>query len=126
VIPAVHTILYADDAPAARAFFRDVIGFDAVDSGGGWLIFGLPPGELACHPAEGAGAGRAELYLMCIDIEATRSELERRGVHFTAPVSDQGWGRLTHLAVPGFGELGLYQPRHASPLDAFASPHGGV
>jgi catechol 2,3-dioxygenase-like lactoylglutathione lyase family enzyme len=120
VIAGVHTILYAHDAEAARAFFRDVLGLDFVDSRGGWLIFALPPGELACHPAgDGAPGGASELFLMCRDVEATRRELEAKGAEFVAPVTDQGWGLLTRLRVPGFGELGLYEPRHASPLAGF-------
>jgi catechol 2,3-dioxygenase-like lactoylglutathione lyase family enzyme len=119
VIGGAHTIFYADDAEAARAFFRDVLGLDGVDAGGGWLIFALPPGELACHPAGPSGAGAAELYLMCADVDATRRELEARGVEFTRPVSDEGFGRLTYLRVPGFGELGLYEPHHPSPLPGF-------
>jgi catechol 2,3-dioxygenase-like lactoylglutathione lyase family enzyme len=120
-VAGAHTILYAHDADAARAFFRDVLGFEAVDAGGGWLIFALPPGELACHPASEpvAERGAAELYLMCIDVEEARRELEAKGVEFTAPVSDAGFGRLTRLKVPGFGDLGLYEPRHPSPLPGF-------
>jgi catechol 2,3-dioxygenase-like lactoylglutathione lyase family enzyme len=119
MIAGAHTILYADDADAARAFFRDVLGLDGVDAGGGWLIFALPPGELACHPAGGAGAGAAELYLMCTDIDVTRRELEAKGVEFAGPVSDEAFGRLAHLRVPGFGDLGLYEPHHRSPLPGF-------
>jgi catechol 2,3-dioxygenase-like lactoylglutathione lyase family enzyme len=116
VIDGVHTILYAEDAEAARAFFRDVLGLDAVDAGDGWLIFALPPGELACHPAS---AVRHELFLMCRDLDATVAELEGKGVEFTEPVTDEGWGLVTRLRVPGGGELGLYEPRHASPLAVF-------
>ena len=115
MIAGAHTIVYADDADAARAFFRDVLGFDAVDAGDGWLIFALPPGELAVHP----GSGGHELFLMCHDIEATVEELSARGVEFTSPVSDEGWGLLTRFRVPGAGEIGLYEPRHASPLEGF-------
>jgi catechol 2,3-dioxygenase-like lactoylglutathione lyase family enzyme len=120
VIAGAHTILYAQDAERARAFFRDVLGMDSVDAHDGWLIFALPPGELACHPAEAPEAGRAELYLMCTDVEATRRELEAKGVEFVAPITSLGFGMLTRLLVPGYGELGLYQPRHASPLPAFS------
>jgi catechol 2,3-dioxygenase-like lactoylglutathione lyase family enzyme len=116
VIAGAHTIVYADDAEAARTFFRDVLGFDAVDAGDGWLIFALPPGELATHPGD---AGSHELFLMCHDVQATVEELERRGVDFTTPVTDEGWGLLTRFRVPGAGEIGLYQPRHASPLEGF-------
>ena len=122
MIGGAHTILYARDAEAARAFFRDVLGLTGVDAGGGWLIFALPPGELACHPAAPETAGRegaAELYLMCADVEATRRELEARGVEFLAPITDEGFGLLTRLAVPGFGALGLYEPRHPGPLPGF-------
>jgi catechol 2,3-dioxygenase-like lactoylglutathione lyase family enzyme len=123
MIAAVHTVLYADDAEAARAFFRDVLGMDSVDAGDGWLIFALPPGELACHPGPGRIAGReqgrSELFLICTDVEATRTELEAAGVEFTEPVTDQGYGLVTRFRVPGYGELALYEPRHASPLAEF-------
>lgn len=113
MITGAHTIVYTDDAEAASAFLRDKLGFDAVDAGDGWLIFALPPGELACHPATEA---RHELFFMCDDIERTMEELSRRGVEFTAPVSDEGWGLLTRFTFPGAGEIGLYEPRHPSPL----------
>lgn len=123
MIEGVHTLLYAHDAEAARAFFRDVLDLPALDEGDGWLYFALPPAELACHPGpgrvEGREQGRAELYLMCTDVAKTRAELESKGVEFTAPVSDERWGLLTRMQVPGYGELGLYQPRHKSPLPAF-------
>jgi catechol 2,3-dioxygenase-like lactoylglutathione lyase family enzyme len=114
MITGIHAIVFADDAEATRAFLRDVLELPSVDAGGGWLIFALPPAELAAHPAD--SGGRHELHLMCDDIEATRAELEAKGVEFTAPVSDQGFGRRTSLRVPGGGELGLYEPRHPSPL----------
>ena len=114
MITGVHAIMFGEDADAIRAFLRDTLGLDGVDAGGGWLIFKLPPAELAAHPAD--GAARHELYLMCDDIEATVSELEAKGVEFSGPVSDEGWGRLTHIKVPGGGELGLYEPRHPSPI----------
>jgi catechol 2,3-dioxygenase-like lactoylglutathione lyase family enzyme len=116
MIDGIHALLYAPDAEAARAFFRDVLELPSLDEGDGWLYFALPPAELAFHP----GDARTELYLMCTDIEATRTKLEAKGVEFSAPVSDQGWGLVTRLKVPGFGELGLYEPRHASPLPAFS------
>jgi catechol 2,3-dioxygenase-like lactoylglutathione lyase family enzyme len=125
MIAGVHTILYAHDADKARAFFRDVLGMPNVDAdGGGWLIFQLPPGELACHPGpglvEGREEGRTELFLMCHDVESTRRDLEAKGVEFVEPVSDEGYGRMTRLKVPGYGELGLYQPKHPSPLPEFS------
>jgi catechol 2,3-dioxygenase-like lactoylglutathione lyase family enzyme len=113
VITGAHAIVYSRDANADRAFFRDVLGFPSVDAGGGWLIFALPPAELAAHPA-GTG-GRHELYLMCDEIEATVADLKAKGVEFTAPVSDEGFGLLTSLKLPGGGELGLYEPRHPIP-----------
>ena len=113
MITGAHSILFAHDADAARAFFRDVLGFDAVDAGRGWLIFALPPAELAVHPAEGPPAH--ELYLMCDDIAATLASLEERGVEITRPVSEERWGLVARIVVPGFGELGIYEPRHPVP-----------
>jgi catechol 2,3-dioxygenase-like lactoylglutathione lyase family enzyme len=114
VITGLHTIITTTDADAARTFFRDVLGLPNVDAGDGWLIFKMPPTELAAHP--GGTPGVPELYLMCDDIEATVAELTAKGVEFTTPVSDRGWGLLTELKVPGAGTLGLYEPRHPSPL----------
>src|SRR3954469_9094713 len=123
MIAGAHTILYAHDADAARAFFRDVLELDSVDAGRGWLIFALPPGALARHPTspptDDPAGGVAELYLMCPDVEATRAELEGRGVEFVAPITEAGFGRLTRPRVPGFGELRLYEPRHPRPLAGF-------
>jgi predicted enzyme related to lactoylglutathione lyase len=116
VITGTHAIVFAEDAHAARAFFDEVLGLRAVDAGGGWLIFALPPAELACHPTSPADSGRHQLYLMCDDVEATVADLEAKGVEFAAPISDQGFGRMTRMRVPGGGELGLYQPTHPSPL----------
>jgi predicted enzyme related to lactoylglutathione lyase len=110
MVNGVHALIYAEDADKVRAFFRDVLGFPAVDAGQGWLVFALPPAELGIHPAE--GKGHHELYLMCDDVAATVEELKRKGVELTKPVEDQGWGLVTALKIPGGGELGLYQPRH--------------
>ena len=110
----VHAIVYSRDAEADRAFFAEVLGLDAVDAGGGWLIFALPPAELAVHPAD--TGDRHELYLMCQDIGATVAELRGKGVEFPREVTDQGFGLLTSIRLPGGGELGLYEPRHPSPL----------
>ena len=115
MIIGAHTIIFSDDADATRAFFRDVLGFPSVDAGGGWPIFKLPPGELASHPDE--HGGRHELYLMCDDVNATVAELKAKGVEFTAEISDQGWGLLTSMKLPGGGELGLYEPRHPKAID---------
>jgi catechol 2,3-dioxygenase-like lactoylglutathione lyase family enzyme len=122
VIAGAHTLLYADDAASARAFFRDVLGFPHVDAGDGWLIFALPPGELGIHPVQRPEhvSGRSDLYLMCHDISQTVGELEAKGVEFTEPVSDEGFGLLTRFRIPGAGEAWLYEPRHASPLAEFS------
>lgn len=114
MITGVHAVMFTSDADGLRAFLRDVLGFDHVDAGGGWLIFALPPAELAAHPS--AGDTRHELYLMCDDVEATVEELQAKGVEFTRPISDEGFGLVTAMRVPGGGELGLYEPRHPTPL----------
>jgi catechol 2,3-dioxygenase-like lactoylglutathione lyase family enzyme len=114
MIDGVHAIVYTRDAEAARVFFKDTLGLPFVDAGEGWLIFALPPAELAAHPTE--GEERHELYLTCDDIEATVAELRRKDVVFTKDITDQGWGLLTALRIPGGGELGLYEPRHPRPL----------
>jgi catechol 2,3-dioxygenase-like lactoylglutathione lyase family enzyme len=105
--------MFTSDADGLRAFLRDVLGFESVDAGAGWLIFALPPAELAAHPSDGDSS--IELYLMCDDVEATVAELQAKGVEFTRPVSDEGWGLVTALRVPGGGQLGLYEPRHPTP-----------
>jgi catechol 2,3-dioxygenase-like lactoylglutathione lyase family enzyme len=110
VISGAHVIIYSLDADADRAFFRDVLGLDSVDSGGGWLIFALPPAELAVHPTE--EKDHHELYLLCEDIEASAEELERRGVPLKRPFDEARWGRVTELTLPGGGRIGLYQPKH--------------
>jgi hypothetical protein len=93
------------------------MGWDNVDAHDGWLIFRLPPAELGAHPTE--EAPRHELFLMCHDVEKTREELEAKGVEFTAPIEDQGFGLVTRVKLPGAGELQLYEPKHASPLPNF-------
>jgi len=113
MITGAHVIVFTKEADDARAFLRDVLGLRSVDAGGGWPIFALPPAELAAHPTD--GEVRHELYLMCDDIHATVEELKGRGAEFTRPVTDEGWGLITALAVPGGGELALYEPRHPSP-----------
>jgi catechol 2,3-dioxygenase-like lactoylglutathione lyase family enzyme len=114
VITGVHALVLSRDAEAVRAFFRDVLGLPSVDAGGGWLIFALPPAELAAHPAERSGTH--ELYLMCDDISATVGDLEAKGVRFTTPVTEQGFGLMTRIELPGGGELGLYEPRHPTAI----------
>src|SRR3954447_114132 len=114
MITGLHAIIYSREAEAARALLGDVLGFDSVDAGGGWLIFAMPPAELAVHPAEQAGT--TELYLMCDDLAATVAELGAKGVETTRPVSDEGWGLLTAIRLPDGGELGLYEPRHPTAI----------
>jgi catechol 2,3-dioxygenase-like lactoylglutathione lyase family enzyme len=114
VITGVHTIIHTSDPDGTRAFLDDVLGFDSVDAGGGWLIFALPPAELAAHPTE--GPPRHELYLMCDDIRATIEELEHKGVEFVEPIREERWGLVTAFRLPGGGKLSLYEPRHPSPL----------
>lgn len=108
-----HAVLYSADAAADRAFLRDVLRLPGVDAGGGWLIFALPPAEVAVHPAEGAG-GRHELFLMCADVDAFRDAMRALGIACSA-VEEQRWGRLTRLPLPGGGRIGVYEPRHARP-----------
>jgi catechol 2,3-dioxygenase-like lactoylglutathione lyase family enzyme len=117
MITGAHSIIYATDADAARAFLRDTLGLSNVDAGGGWLIFKSPPAEVAVHPTGPTDNGRVEFYLMCDDLEATMAELKAKGVEFTGEVSEQGFGLLTTLRVPGAGEMGLYEPRHPVAYD---------
>jgi catechol 2,3-dioxygenase-like lactoylglutathione lyase family enzyme len=112
MITGMHAVIYTRNAEADRAFFRDVLGFPAVDAGGGWLIFAAPRSEIACHPSD--SDGRHELYLMCDDLKAEMNRLGNQGSK-CGPVSDEGWGLLTAVELPGGGHLGLYEPRHARP-----------
>lgn len=118
MLSGLHALIFAEDAEAARAFVRDVLGFPCVDSGGGWLIFAAPPTELAIHPGPGweRAVGQHVLFLMCDDLERTMTELEAKGVEFVEPVTDEGFGPMTRFKIPGAGEIGLYQPSHPSPL----------
>jgi predicted enzyme related to lactoylglutathione lyase len=113
VITGVHAIIFSPDAEKVRAFFADVLDMPSADAGGGWLIFALPPAELAVHPAE--GGSRHELYLMCDDIHATIEELRGKGVELARDISDQGWGLLAAIRLPDGTEFPIYQPRHPSP-----------
>ena len=116
MIDGAHVILYSTDPDADRAALKDVLGFPHVDVGGGWLIFALPPAEVAVHPTEGPPSH--ELYLMCDDVAATVASFDGTGVEVTKPVEDAGWGLLTAIRLPGGSELGLYQPRHERPPQA--------
>jgi hypothetical protein len=112
MINGAHAIIYSARPDEDREFFRDVLELEHVDVGDGWLIFGLPPSEVAVHPA--AKNGLHELYLMCEDVELFVAAMKRRGVTCGA-VMNRGWGLLTEVTLPGGGKLGVYQPRHARP-----------
>jgi len=120
MINGSHVIIYSSDADADRAFFRDVLEYPSADAGGGWLIFALPPSEVAVHPGDVSdGASVHELYLMCDDIKATVEELTAKGVSFEddGAITDQRWGLVAALRLPSGGKVGIYEPRHPSPLD---------
>ena len=108
MINGAHVVIYTRDAEADRAFFRDVLGWAHVDAGHGWLIFAMPPTELAVHPSE---ATSAELYLMCDDLVAQIASLAARGVP-CSPIEEARWGSITKITLPGGGKIGLYEPRH--------------
>ena len=112
MLTGAHVILYSRDADADRAFLKDVLGLTHVDVGHGWLIFGLPPSEVAVHPTD--GAEKHEFYLMCDDIDAFAQSMTTRGIT-CGDVQTMGWGRLVSLTLPGGGSLGVYQPRHVRP-----------
>jgi catechol 2,3-dioxygenase-like lactoylglutathione lyase family enzyme len=116
MITGAHVLIWSKDADALRAFFRDVLELPYVDSGGGWLLFRLPPTELATHPTEQAGGH--ELYLMCDDIHATVAGLRGKGVEFDGDVTDEGFGLQAVIKLPDGSRLALYEPRHPT---AFAS-----
>jgi hypothetical protein len=112
VITGAHAIVYSKDADADRAFLRDVLGLPGVDVGHGWLIFGLPPAEVAVHPSD--ENDQHELYLLCDDVQAFVAAMAAKKVA-CGPVMDRGWGLITQVTLPGGGSLGVYQPRHARP-----------
>jgi catechol 2,3-dioxygenase-like lactoylglutathione lyase family enzyme len=113
MISGAHVIIYSNDVDADRAFFRDVLQFPAVDAGCGWLIFALPPAELAMHPAEGDASH--ELFLMCPDLKAVLSALQANHIRFEAP-AEARWGTIVHVDLPGGSRIGLYQPKHPTAL----------
>ena len=115
MINGAHIILYSTDAEADRVFMRDVLGFAGVDAGDGWLIFKLPPAEIAVHPTD--GPGKHEFYLMCDDLEKTLADLTARGVTILHPVSNQSWGLLALIQLPSGSELSIYQPHHPTAYD---------
>jgi catechol 2,3-dioxygenase-like lactoylglutathione lyase family enzyme len=110
MIIGAHAIVYVKDAKKARAFFRDVLRFPNVDAGDGWLIFRLPPAEMGVHPDPKGGFH--ELYFMCDDVKRTRATLTKKGVRFTTPITDYGYGLMTSFRIPGGKTMGLYEPRH--------------
>jgi catechol 2,3-dioxygenase-like lactoylglutathione lyase family enzyme len=111
MIYGAHLVLFSSDPDADREFLADVFGFEHVDAGGGWLIFGLPPAELAVHPADASGS---ELYFMCDDLPA---EMRRLEGNECSAVEEARWGSITKVRLPGGGEVGLYQPRHAAMVE---------
>jgi predicted enzyme related to lactoylglutathione lyase len=124
MITGVHTLVYADDAEAARAFFRDVLEWPFVDAHGGWLIFRTGPSELGVHPTRTEHEGQVyesslhhEISLLCEDIEGTVAALTAKGAEFAGPIADQGFGRTAMLKIPGAGEMMLYEPRHPLAYD---------
>ncbi len=112
MINGAHSIIYSVDPEADREFFRDVLNLPNIDIGGGWLIFGLPPAEVAFHPAD--TNGKHEFYLMCPDIEELVSRMSEQHVPCTA-IQEERWGRLVDITLPGGGSVGIYQPRHERP-----------
>jgi len=113
MIVGAHVIVYSKDAEADRAFLRDILGFQSVDAGHGWLIFALPPAEVAVHPDE--ENDRHELYFMCDDLKAEISALSKKGVQ-DLTVQEERWGSLATIPLPGGGKVGLYQPKHPTAL----------
>ncbi len=109
-----HALIYSTDAEADRAFLRDVLGLASIDSGGGWLIFALPPAELGVHPTE--GDPRHEVYLMCDDIERTLGELQAKGAAIDGAIVEAGFGRMITIRLPSGGSLPIYEPRHATAI----------
>jgi hypothetical protein len=124
MIFGAHAVIFSKEPQEARELLKTVLGTPSVDAGGGWLIFALPPAEIAVHPTDGAPS--QQVYLMCEDIEKTITELRARGVKFTQAVRDASWGRVCGIALPGGGELGLYQPRHAMALAKPAAAKTGA
>ena len=116
MIRGAHAMFYSSEPEALRAFLRDKLGFPASDVGGGWLIFDMPEADLGCHPAdpaEGSPSGTHNISFYCDDVEKTVAELKARGVEFTGPITDRGYGLVTHFKVPGGFEVQLYQPRYS-------------
>jgi hypothetical protein len=112
MIIGAHSIIYSKAPQADRVFLQTVLELPSVDAGEGWLIFGLPPAEVAVHPSDKNDVH--EFYLMCDDVEAFVEAMGQRNIR-CSPVLNQGWGLITHVMLPGGGKVGVYQPRHARP-----------
>lgn len=112
MITGAHTIIYSTDSEADIDFFKNVLKFPNVDAGRGWLIFGLPPSEVAVHPA--SENGLQEFYLLCDDINDFVKEMGAHKIDCTA-IDEQRWGLITHITLPGGGKIGVYEPKHARP-----------
>lgn len=112
-VTGAHVLLYSSEPEALRAVFKDVLGWDHVDAGDGWLIFGLPPAEIAVHPAESPSH---ELTLMCDDLAATVTDLRAAGVEVAGEPTDKGWGIVVTVTLPGGVEVLLYEPRHPTAI----------
>jgi len=123
MIFGTHTIVYSQDAEADRAFFRDVLGFPSVDAGHRWLIFALPPGEVAVHPA--AENGRHELYFVCDDVNAEIAALRNKGV-LCSDLHEERWGSISYALLPGGGRVGIYEPKHPCAIPVPAGPEDGT
>ena len=117
MITGAHVVLYSNDATADRVFFGDVLGFASVDAGHGWLIFALPPAEVAVHPADPPSREQNphELYFLCDDLKSELEGLRQKGVQ-CSNVQEERWGLLSRIRLPSGGEIGLYQPKHPTAL----------
>jgi catechol 2,3-dioxygenase-like lactoylglutathione lyase family enzyme len=111
MINGAHIVLFTDAVEPTRDFLRDALQLPSVDAGDGWLIFALPPAEVAVHPADRASH---VLYLMCDDLTATTARLQAAGATFGS-VQEERWGRVTVMTMPGGAQLPIYQPSHPSP-----------
>jgi len=115
MISGAHIVIFSKDAEADRAFLRDTLGFSSVDAGHGWLIFALPPSEAAFHPSD--SNDKHELYFLCDDLKAAMETLTSKGVG-CSDVREEQWGAITAIRLPGGGEIGLYEPKHPTAIEA--------
>jgi len=106
-------MFYSSQANELREFLRDKLGFNGTDVGEGWLIFDAPEADIGVHPIDGdVESGTADISFYCDDIITTVEELRAKGVEFTQPVEDHGYGLVTHFKVPGGFAVQLYQPKY--------------